>query len=79
MTRIDENGGEATKNISYILKFIDSPRFVASSLSNLVNNLFETIIKLNVNMDTMRESMEHVKLQSKHTFVFLNIRTLKMI
>ena len=47
MTRIDENGGEATKNISYILKFIDSPRFVASSLSNLVNNLFETIIKLN--------------------------------
>ena len=27
------------KNISYILQFIDSTRFMASSLSNLVNNI----------------------------------------
>ena len=26
------------KNISYILQFIDSARFMASSLSNLINN-----------------------------------------
>ena len=30
VTRIDENGGEITKNISYILQFIDSARFMAS-------------------------------------------------
>ena len=46
MTRIDKNGGEATKNIPYILQFIDSARFMASSLSNLVNNLFERIHKI---------------------------------
>ena len=43
VTRIDENGEQITKNIyiSYILQFIDSARFMASSLSHLVNNLSE--------------------------------------
>ena len=31
------------KNISYILQLIDSARFMASTLSNLVNNLSEGI------------------------------------
>ena len=31
------------KKISYILQFIDSARFMESSLSNLVNNLSERI------------------------------------
>ena len=31
ITRIDENGEEITKDISYILHFIDSARFMASS------------------------------------------------
>ena len=31
------------QNISYILEFIDSGRFMASSLSNLVNKFFERI------------------------------------
>ena len=39
VTRIDKNGVEITKNICYILQFIDNARFMASSLSNLVNNL----------------------------------------
>ena len=40
ITRIDKNGEEIAKNISYILQFNDSTRFMASSsLSNLVNNL----------------------------------------
>ena len=34
VTRIDQNGEEITKNISHILQFIDSARFIASSLSN---------------------------------------------
>ena len=46
-TRIDQNGKELTKNISYILQLIDSTRIMAGSLSNLVN------IELHVNTDTM--------------------------
>ena len=40
-TRLNENGEEVTKTISCILQFIDSARFMANSLSNLVNNLSE--------------------------------------
>ena len=32
VTRIDKNGEEVTKNISYILQFIDSARFMTSLL-----------------------------------------------
>ena len=46
VTRIDKNGDEITKNISYILEFIDSARFMASSLSNLVNNLSDGIDRI---------------------------------
>ena len=45
VTRIDKNGEKNTKNISSILQFIDSTRFMASSLSSLVNNLSEGIHK----------------------------------
>ena len=41
--RINKNGEEITKNISYILQFVDSARVMASSLSNLVYNLSEGI------------------------------------
>ena len=39
VTIIDKNGEEITKTISYRLQFIDSARFMSSSLLNLVNNL----------------------------------------
>ena len=45
VTRMDKNG-EVTKNISYVLQFIDSLRFMASSLSNLANNLAEGIHRI---------------------------------
>ena len=38
VTIIDKNGKEITKNISYILQFLDSASFMASSVPNLVNN-----------------------------------------
>ena len=41
--RINKNGEGITKNISNILQFIDNAIFMASSLSNLVNNLCEGI------------------------------------
>ena len=51
VTRIDENGEEITKNISYLLQFIDSRRFMASSLSNLVNNLFEGLHRIKCKLE----------------------------
>ena len=48
MTKIDKNGKEVTKTISYRLQFTDSTRFIASLLSNLVDNLAEGIHKIHV-------------------------------
>ena len=44
--RINKNREEITKYISYILQFFDSTQFMASLLSNLVNNLSEEIHKI---------------------------------
>ena len=46
VTKIDKNGEEITKNMSYILQFIDSTRFMANSLSNLVNNFSGRIYEI---------------------------------
>ena len=43
VTRTNKNGEEITKNIFYRLHYIDSTRFIVSSLSNFVNNLSEGI------------------------------------
>ena len=45
--RIDKNGEEIMKNIPSILQFIDSTRFMASSLLNIVKKVSEG--QLNVN------------------------------
>ena len=39
VTEIDEDGNESVLNISSKIKFIVSPRFMVTSLSNLVDNL----------------------------------------
>ena len=41
VAKVEKNGEEVTEYISYILQFIGSARSMASSLSNLVNNLSE--------------------------------------
>ena len=46
VARIDKNGKEITKKISYILQFVDSARFLPISLSNLVNNLSEGLHRI---------------------------------
>ena len=46
VTRIGKSGEEITRKLSYILQFIDRARFMASSLSNLVNNLSKEIHRI---------------------------------
>ena len=79
VTRIDKNGEEITKNISCILQFIDCTRFIASSLSNLVNNFSEGFIILNVNPDTMVKNVKYVEINISIALVFLHMQLLKMI
>ena len=43
VTKIDEDSNESVVTISYKLKFIDRARFMATSLSNLVDNLTKGI------------------------------------
>ena len=43
---INIDGNESVVTISYKIKFIDSARFLASSLSNLVDNFAEVIHKI---------------------------------
>ena len=46
ITKVDKEGSEAVETISYKTKFIDSSRFMASSLSILFDNLTEEIHKI---------------------------------
>ena len=46
VTNIDKDGNESVVTISYKIKFIDSARFMANSLSSLVDNLVEGIHKI---------------------------------
>ena len=46
VTNIDKDGNESVVTISYKIKFIDSARFMATSLSNLFDNLAEGIHKI---------------------------------
>ena len=46
VTKIDKTGEEPTKNIPYILQLFDSARFIASSLSNYLNNISEGIHRI---------------------------------
>ena len=45
-TKIDKYGNKSIVTISYKIKFIDRARFMATSLSNLVDNLTEGIHKI---------------------------------
>ena len=46
VSTIDKDGNESVVTISYKMKFFNSARFMASSLSNLVDNLTEEIHKI---------------------------------
>ena len=79
VTRINKNGEEITKDLSYILQFIDRARFMATSLSNLVNNFSEWIHKIKCKFGHDDKNVKLVELNISIATVFLNIQTLKMI
>ena len=66
VTRIDKNGEEITKNISYILQFIDSARFIASSLSNFVNNLYEGLHRIKCKLEYDDQKCETCGIETKY-------------
>ena len=69
--RIAKNGEEITKNISFILQFIDSRRLIASSLTNLVNNIFEWIHRIKyICKKIMKENVRIVGLNTSIAKVF---------
>ena len=45
--KVDKDGNESIDNTSYKIKFIDSARFTASSLSNVLDRFGEGILKIN--------------------------------
>ena len=71
VTRIDKNGEEIPKKISYILQFIDSRRFIASSLWNLVNNLSEGIHKIKCKYRHDDKNCETCRTKYKYCNCFL--------
>ena len=77
--RICNNEEEITKTISYGLQFIDSARFMASSFSNLVNNLSEVIHKTKCKQKMITEKLRCVELITKIANAALNIQILMMI
>ena len=63
ISKIDKGGNKSVVTISYKIKFIDSARFMATSLSNFVDNLTEGIHKN----------------KCKYCNFFLNMKVLRII
>ena len=72
VTGIDKNGEEITKNESYILKFIDSARFMTTTLLNLVNNLSEGFHRIKCKLRHGDKKVKHVELDISLAAVLLN-------
>ena len=79
VTRITKNGEKNTKDISYMLHFIDNARFIADSLSNLVNNFSKGINRIKCKLGHDDKKYETLELSISIVIVFLNIQTSKMI
>ena len=65
------------KNIFYILQFIDSARFMTSSLSNLVNNLSEGIHRIKYKYRHDDKICETCRIKYKYCDCFLEYTNLK--
>ena len=79
VARIDKNGEENTNNLFCILPFTDSARFMASSLSNLVNNLSEGIHRIKCKYRHDNKISGTCGIKNKCYVCFLEYKPLKMI
>ena len=77
VTRTDKIGEEIQKNISYILQFIDSARFIASSLSNLANYLSEGIHKIKCKFGHYDKKCATCRIKCKYRYCFLKYTNFK--
>ena len=77
VTRSDKNGKGSAKNISYILQFIDSARFIASLLSNLVNNFSERNHKIKCKYRQSDKKCETCRIKYKNCDCFLEYANFK--
>ena len=76
--RIDKIEEEITRKcICYILNFTDSPRFLVSSLSNLVNNLSEGINRTKCKLRHDDEKCKTYTSKYKYCDCFLDYRNFK--
>ena len=77
--KINKNEAEVTKKMPYILQFIDSVRFLASSLSNLVNNISERIHWIKCKFGYDDKKCETCGFKYKYTTLFWNTQFSKII
>ena len=76
---MSKNGKEITKIMSYRLQFIDSARYMASSLSNLLDNLAQGIHKIKCKYRNDDKNVKLAELNTKIAIFVLNTQALKMI
>ena len=65
------------KDVSYLLQFIDITRFMASSLSNLVNNLFEGIHRIKCKYRHDHKKCETCRIKYKYCDCFFEYPNFK--
>ena len=76
-TRKHKNGEDVTQNITYILQFIDSARFMASLLSNLITNLAEEIYEIKCKCGHDDETCETSRIKYEYCDCFLEYTNFK--
>ena len=74
---IDKNREQITKNISYILQFIDIARFLASSLSSPVNTFFEGVRRVKCIYEHDQKKCQTCGIKYKYCDCFLEYTSCK--
>ena len=77
VTRIDKNGEKITKKYILRLLFNDSAKFMASSLSNLLNNLCEGFHRIVFKSQQDDKKSETCKIKYKYCDCFLEYKNFK--
>ena len=77
VAKIDKNGEEIPKTVSFRLQFIDRSRFMVSSLSNLANNLAEEIHKIKCKYRQDDQKCESCRIKYKYFDCFLEYTNFK--